>query len=77
MKAQQLKEELYNRIYNLAPFNPDPEIMERATQNTALYIVELLIFEREVLSRTIQIPGESIWNEVKQEILKDKALWNH
>lgn len=77
MKAQQLKEELYNRIYNLAPFNPDSEIMERATQNTALYIVELLIFEREVLSRTIQIPGESIWNEVKQEILKDKALWNH
>lgn len=74
MKAKQLKEELYNQTYNLMAWNPEPEIMERATQKMSLYVVNLLIFEREVINKTIQIPGGSLWEEVKQEILNDMAL---
>jgi hypothetical protein len=74
MKAKQLKEELYNQTYNLMAWNPEPEIMERATQKMSLYVVNLLIFEREVINKAIQIPGGSLWEEVKQEILNDMAL---
>jgi hypothetical protein len=77
MKAKQLKEELYNQIYNLMAWNPDPEIMERATQKTALYVVDLLIFERETINKILQTPENSLWNEVKQEILNDMALWKN
>lgn len=74
MTVTQLKEELLNQTYNRMAWNSDPEVMERATKNIALYIVELLLTERRVISEVLQTPDDSMWKEVKQEILNDKAV---
>ena len=74
MTATELKEELLNQTYNRMAWNSDPEIMERATKNIALYIVELLLTERRVISEVLQIPDDSMWKEVKQQILNEITL---
>lgn len=80
MITKQLKEELYGKIHNLiadlTTYSPDPEMVKKVVQNTALHMVDLLIFEREVINEVLQTPGDSPWKDVKEEILKDKALWN-
>lgn len=77
MEATKLKEELYNQTYNRMAWNSDPEIMERATQKMSLYVVDLLLFEREVINEVLQTPDDSIWKEVKQQIQNDIAQWKH
>ena len=77
MTVTEIKEELLNQTYNRMAWNSDPEIMERATQKMSLYVVDLLLFEREVISEVLQTPDDSIWKEVKQQIQNDIAQWKH
>ena len=70
------KEEIYNQVYNKMAWNSEPEIMERATQNIALYIVSQLVQEREVMFYGRGIESGSYWQDVKAEIQKDISIWN-
>ena len=65
MEAEKIKEELLNQIYNKMAWNPEPKIMEAATRNIAIYIVDLLLFERKILNEVMDTPDDSIWHEVK------------
>lgn len=75
MTPTQAKEELYNEVYNRMAYNPEPDIMERATQKTALYIVSLLIAERRVLTEVLEVKEDTFWKETEQEILNDIQAW--
>lgn len=75
MTPTQAKEELYNEVYNKMAYNPEPDIMERATQKTALYIVSLLIAERKVLTEVLEVKEDTFWKETEQEILNDIQAW--
>ena len=75
MTTIEQKEEIYNQVYNKMAWNPEPEIMERATQNIALYIVSQLVQEREVMFYGRGIESGSYWQEVKTEIQKDIQAW--
>lgn len=75
MTPTQAKEELYNEVYNRMAYNPEPDIMERATQKTALYIVSLLIAERKVLTEVLEVKEDTFWKETEQEILNDIQAW--
>ena len=71
MTTTEQKEEIYNQVYNKMAWNPEPKIMEAATQNVALYIVSQLVQEREVVFYGRGIESGSYWQEVKAEIQKD------
>ena len=75
MTPTQAKEELYNEVYNRMAYNPDREIMQRATQKTALYIVSLLIAERKVLTEVLEVKEGTFWKETEQEILNEIQAW--
>lgn len=75
MTPTQAKEELYNEVYNRMAYNPDRDIMERATQKTALYIVSLLIAERKVLTEVLEVKEDTFWKETEQEILNEIQAW--
>jgi hypothetical protein len=75
MTPTQAKEELYNQVYNRMAYNPDRDIMERATQKTSLYIVSLLIAERKVLTEVLELKEDIFWKETEQEILNDIQAW--
>lgn len=75
MTPTQAKEKLYNEVYNKMAYNPEPDIMERATQKTALYIVSLLIAERKVLTEVLEVKEDTFWKETEQEILNDIQAW--
>jgi hypothetical protein len=68
MTTTEMKEELLNQVYNRMAWNPEPEIMEAATKNIALYIVDLLLVERQVISEVLKIPADSYWKLVRDEI---------
>lgn len=76
MTVTEQKEEIYNQVYNKMAWNPEPKIMEKATQNIAFYIVSQLIQEREVIFYSRGIESGSYWQEVKAEIQKDISIWN-
>ena len=76
MTTTEQKEEIYNQVYNKMAWNPEPKIMEAATQNVALYIVSQLVQEREVVFYGRGIESGSYWQEVKAEIQKDISIWN-
>ena len=75
MTPTQAKEELYNEVYNRMAYNPDREIMQRATQKTSLYIVSLLIAERKVLTEVLEVKEDTFWKETEQEILNEIQAW--
>jgi hypothetical protein len=68
MTVTETKEELLNQVYNRMAWNPEPEIMEAATKKIALYIVDLLIIERQVMSEVLKIPADTHWKLVREEI---------
>ena len=68
MTTIELKEELLNQVYNRMAWNPEPEIMEAATKKIALYIVDLLILERQVISEVLKVSADSRWKLVRDEI---------
>ena len=68
MTTTEMKEELLNQVYNRMAWNPEPEIMEAATKKIALYIVDLLLVERQVISEVLKIPADSYWKLVREEI---------
>jgi len=68
MTTTELKEELLNQVYNRMAWNPEPEIMEAATKKIALYIVDLLILERQVISEVLKVSADSRWKLVRDEI---------
>lgn len=76
MTVTEQKEEIYNQVYNKMAWNPEPKIMEKATQNIAFYIVSQLVQEREVIFYSRGIESGSYWQEVKAEIQKDISIWN-
>ena len=76
MTTTEQKEEIYNQVYNKMAWNPEPKIMEAATQNIALYIVSQLVQEREVVFYGRGIESGSYWQEVKAEIQKDMQNLN-
>ena len=76
MTTTEQKEEIYNQVYNKMAWNPEPKIMEAATQNVALYIVSQLVQEREVVFYGRGIESGSYWQEVKAEIQKDMQNLN-
>ena len=76
MTTTEQKEEIYNQVYNKMAWNPEPKIMEAATQNVALYIVSQLVQEREVIFYSRGIESGSYWQEVKAEIQKDMQNLN-
>jgi len=49
-------------------WNSEPEIMEAATKKIALYIVDLLIVERKIISEVLKIPADTYWKFVREEI---------
>lgn len=65
MEAEKLKEELLSQIYNRMAWNGDPEIIEAATKNIAIYVVDLMLFERKILNEAMDTPGDSMWQEVR------------
>ena len=69
MQAEKIKEELLNQIYNRMAWNSDPEVMEAATRNVALYVLDLMLFERQILSEASGIEDKSIWEEVKKLLI--------
>ena len=76
MTTTEQKEEIYNQVYNKMAWNPEPKIMEAATQNITLYIVSQLVQEREVVFYGRGIESGSYWQEVKAEIQKDMQNLN-
>jgi len=75
MTPKEFKEELYNQVYNRMAYNPDREIMERATQKTGKYIVSLLIAERKVLTEVLEVKEDTFMKEVDEEIQNDIQAW--
>lgn len=75
MTPKEFKEELYNQVYNRMAYNPDREIMERATQKTSKYIVSLLIAERKVLTEVLEVKEDTFMKEVDEEIQNDIQAW--
>jgi hypothetical protein len=48
--------------------------MEAATKKIALYIVDLLIVERQVMSEVLKIPADTRWKMVRDEIEGNSKL---
>lgn len=76
MTMSNIKEQLSSQIKSLLPEGLTPKQTQETTGKLMLYLVNLLIFERQVINEVLQTPGDSSWEKVKEEILKDKALWN-
>lgn len=76
LSIQEQKEVIYNEVYNRMAWNPEPEIMERATQKTALYIVEcILTTQVHIKDRYLELAFDTYWGKVKEEIEKDIQAW--
>jgi hypothetical protein len=76
MSPQEQKEAIYNEVYNRMAFNPEASIMERATQKTALYIVDLIMDTQiHIRDRYMELGFATYWTQVRQEIEKDIQAW--
>jgi len=76
MTTTEMKEELLNQVYNRMAWNPEPDIMEAATKKIALYIVDLLLVERQVISEVLKIPADNYWKLVREEIIGNFSVSN-
>jgi hypothetical protein len=69
------KEKLYDEVYNRLPWNSDRNIMERAMQKTALYVVETLM---ETIYNEWYDSTNGVYEhleEVKAQIQNDISAW--